>query len=144
MAEKICNLEKVGSGGGSSTKTKVVLFDTPTNATSGTILLSDDITKYDEVEFIFAYYESSTQPIGYCHFAECLVTKDLINIAVTQYSSSGYGGLFDVSGQYYVEYYINYGLKIPTTSSLAIAQKLVKGWNTNSCYLYKINGYKYS
>ena len=144
MAEKICNLEKVGSGGGSSTKTKVVLFDTPTNATSGTILLSDDITKYDEVEFIFAYYEPSTQPIGYCHFAECLVTKELISIAVANYSSSGYGGLFDVAGQYSVDFYINYGLKIPTTSSLAISQKIVKGWNANSCYLYKINGYKYS
>ena len=144
MAEKLCNLEKIGGGGGSSAKTKVVLFDTPTNATSGTILLSDDITKYDEVEFIFAYYESSTQPVGFCHFAECLVTKELISIALANYSSSGYGGLFDVSGQYYVDFYINYGLKIPTTTSLSISQKLVKGWGTDKCYLYKIIGYKYS
>lgn len=127
------------SGGGTATE----LLSIPNLAASGTVTLSDDIDKYDFVEFVVAYYESFAFQ-GYCHFSSTILGKDVIDAAISTYGAAVAQGLFNIAGQNSFDYYMNWAFKINPSAKnqLIVGQKNIKGWSEGQSYIYKIVGYK--
>ena len=119
----------------------VELLSTPNlGADNTSITLADDITKYDTIEVITAYYEQS-QGTGYTHFQTHYFDKDSIAYSLAN-ANNGIVGFLNAYGYANKDYGKGYVLRVTSSTTILINQKATVGWSASQCYIYKIIGYR--
>lgn len=142
MVQK-CIMGSSPIGGGTAT----VLMDTKNVASDGTVLsLTDDITNYNCIEIQTAWYAVSEAGDHPCHISSHFISKDAIKTAMDNYvgGTTYVQGGIDISRWANDSFAMFWVLQVnPSNKNQIIAaKKTVKTWAANTCYIWKIIGYK--
>jgi len=136
----------LGSGSGS---TMTILYDNNDAiepfAANTTLVLLDDVTKYDCIIIYTAYNERGRSPYYNTHFGNAVIYKESIAQSIL-HANDGYtySGYVDINGSFAsASYCMSWAAVFTDNTHIISKDKATGGWSAGQCGIYKIIGVKF-